>query len=188
MNFVKLLEHTSDKYSPRTYYNAKRADLTMALAVDFNTAGEKCTHKAAGSSYIALNYTKPWLDNSRALYKEMVKKQVRILNIAGNGIYTFSQHGYTQYNINKYLYNMLSKLHEHYPIGMIVSGGQTGVDFAAGVVAEVLGIPCEMTFPKGYIQRYEDKRDFSYGYYVVLNELVDGVNILRGELNDNNSN
>ena len=55
-------------------------------------------------------------------------------------------------------------------------------------MAEVLGIPCEMTFPKGYIQRYEDKRDFSYGYYVVLNELVDGVNILRGELNDNNSN
>lgn len=182
MNFVNLLEHSSDKYSPRTYYNAKKADLTLALAVDFNTAGEKCTHKAAGDKYLALDYNKPWLDNARLLYKELNKRQVKILNIAGNGIYTFSQYGYKQQDINLYLYNMLSQVNKFYQVGLIISGGQTGVDFAAGVVSEVLGIPCEMTLPKGYIQRYEDKRDFAYGYYVVLNELLDAVNELRGAI------
>lgn len=35
----------------------------------------------------------------------------------------------------------------------MISGGQTGVDFAGGMAAEVLGLNLIMTFPKGFKQR-----------------------------------
>lgn len=54
MKKLIIKESTSSKYTPRTYYNAKSADLTVAFAVDFSTAGERCTHKAAGANIVQL--------------------------------------------------------------------------------------------------------------------------------------
>lgn len=45
---LTILEHKSSSYAPRTYENAAKADVTIAIAVDYNTAGERLTHKAAG--------------------------------------------------------------------------------------------------------------------------------------------
>lgn len=182
IKYVKLLEHTSSSYSPRTYYNAARADLTFALAVDFSTAGEKCTHKAAKEKYLALDYRKHWIDNARLLYRELKKREVKTLNIAGNGIYTFQQYGINQQTINTYLFTMLVQIHKHYQVEMIVSGGQTGVDFAAGVASELLAVPCEMTLPKGYIQRYSDKKDVAYGYDFVYSKLLEDVRSLKDSI------
>jgi hypothetical protein len=156
---MKLSEHSSSKYSPRTYHNAKSSDLTVAIAVDFSTAGEKLTHKAAGHNYLALNFNEDWIVNARKLYKELKKRQVKILNVAGNGIYTFGKHGHRQKEINRYLYQIISKVHEFYKIEKIISGGQSGMDIAAIVVAEKLGIDCEATFPKGFIMRFQNGKD-----------------------------
>ena len=49
---VVVQEHKSAKYTPRTYFNASSGDVTLAMAVDLNTAGEILTHKAAGEKYI----------------------------------------------------------------------------------------------------------------------------------------
>lgn len=158
-------EHKSAYYGPRTYQNASESDVTIALAVDYSTAGERLTHKAAGDKYLKLPFNA--LDDiqlARLLYKRLasIGKDAPIVNVAGNGIYTLSKHGITQEYINQCVYNILSKVNEHWPLGKIISGGQTGVDLAGGVAGEALGIDVAMTLPKGFIMRHEDKVDVEH--------------------------
>ena len=135
---MRIIEHSSESYAPRTYVNAGRADLTIAFAMDFNTAGEKLTRKAAGTKYLAMG-----LDRDSVMAAREVWKACRdagkgdkplVLNIAGNGIYTLAKQGWTQEEVNKYIYDILALVTKHWPIEMIVSGGQTGIDLAGGVV------------------------------------------------------
>lgn len=156
-----IQEHSSDKYAPRTYFNAKQADLTLAVAANFYTGGERCTAKAAGDNILKVKIPCPGglIEQSRRLYKACTYRDVKVLNIAGNGIYTFSKQGIGQKDINKIMYDLLSIVHLHYPIQKIVTGGQTGSDLAGAVVAHNLGIPCTVTLPKGFLMRFEDGVD-----------------------------
>ena len=174
-----IQEHKSSSYTPRTYHNAQTADLTAAFATDFSTAGEKLTNKAAQEKYIRCDLRKEPIELARQLYKGCKAYHVRTLNIAGNGIYTFyKQSSYTQEDINKIIYDIVSKVQEYYPIEKIISGGQTGVDWAGGVAATALGIECIMTLPKGFKQRWKDgiDRDVSLqGLYMRLQLDVDKI-------------
>ncbi len=53
-----LAEHTSPAYPPRTYQNVRDSDMTIRLALDFSSAGERCTRKAVDQ------YRKPLCDVS----------------------------------------------------------------------------------------------------------------------------
>ncbi|MBI6882329.1 hypothetical protein [Pseudomonas putida] len=150
---MKLVEHKSPKYPPRTIHNAKSADLTVAFAVDFTTYGEERTHDAAGEKYIAIDLGKDIRQAAKDLYIQCRDRDVKVLNVAGNGEYTTTEHGWNQDRINLWVYQVLALVHKHHPLEMVISGGQTGVDFAGGVAAELLGIEGIMTFPKGYLQR-----------------------------------
>lgn len=179
-------EHSSEKYSPRTYYNAKSADLTVALACDLTTAGEKLTKKAAGNRYIGFDLTKEddHVVIAREIYREIMRRNqcksgwVQTLNIAGNGIYTLSKFGYDQQQINRLVYKTLHLLHQHHPINKIYTGGQTGVDLAgvdlAGAVAGyALNIETEVTLPKGFIQRYSDGIDVRSSEEFIRKSIMD---------------
>lgn len=150
---MKFAEHKSEKYRPRTIHNAKSADLTVAFAVDFTTHGEKLTKDAAGEKYIAIDLGMDIREAAKALYIDCRDRGVKVLNVAGNGEYTTNEHGWSQSRTNVWVYQVLALVHKHLPFEMLISGGQTGVDFAGGVAAEALGIPGVMTFPKGYLQR-----------------------------------
>lgn len=154
-----LTQHTSARFGPRTFANAYAADLTVAIAVDFSTSGEKLTKKAAGDRFVELDYRNPWLDNARTLYRTIGMHRATKLNIAGNGIYTFVKYDFYQSEINQYLYNLLAKVHAHRRIEHIRSGGQTGMDWAGLVAAVKLGIDCEGHFPNGFRQRDIDNND-----------------------------
>ncbi len=158
---VIVQEHTSAKYTPRTYFNAKAGDITVAFAVDLKTAGELLTHKAAGDKYIGFLLTEDTqaIDLARQLYKFMKLKNAKTLNIAGNGIYTLSRHNCSQEHINNFVCDVIEKVHQYWKIEKIFTGGQTGVDLAGAVVASYLNIDALITLPKGYIQRFEDKVD-----------------------------
>lgn len=157
---LEIVEHKSSSYGPRTYHNAASADVTIAIAVDYSTAGEKCTHKAAGDKYLRLQHSAyANIDLARILYLHMRKHNCKSINVAGNGIYTLSKSGLTQASINQDVYEILSTVHKHWPIEKIVSGGQTGVDLAGGVAGFKLDIPTLMTYPKGFKMRFEDKID-----------------------------
>lgn len=49
MEKIKFIEHHIPGYKARTYENAK-ADLTIAIAKSFTTAGEVCTKNAVNNN------------------------------------------------------------------------------------------------------------------------------------------
>lgn len=184
---LKIREDSSEKYNKRTYYNAKSADLTLALAVDFSTLGEKCTKNAAGDKYIGflLNQEANTLDIARGLYKKLKSLNAKKLNIAGNGIYTLHKHNCDQHDINDFVYDIIKKVHEHWPLEKIYTGGQTGLDLAGAVAGYLLEIPTEVTLPKGYKQRFEDKIDVNGTEETVFKQIEEGaVKILSQEKNE----
>ena len=184
-NNLSLNQSNSEKYSHRTYYNAKSADVTVAFAVDLYTRGEQLTHKAAGEKYVGflLQEDTEAITLSRALYKKLRDSNAKTLNIAGNGIYTLSQHGCSQEFINLFVYQVLEKVHQHHKIEKIYTGGQTGVDMAGVITALKLDIPIEVTFPKGFIQRFENKIDIHQSKEQILSHIDTQFNKLTENLN-----
>lgn len=90
-----LKEHESDQYPPRTRQNVLDSDGTLRIAIDFTTAGERCTE------YAILKYGKPWVDIrlewiTPRLTEEMharvqrwiLEHQIQCLNVAGNSEFT----------------------------------------------------------------------------------------------------
>lgn len=174
MSKLIIQEHKSTSYAPRTYHNAHSADLTVAIACDFSTAGERLTKKAAGDKYIHFNLSSDPVDCARVLYSRMKRDNVKTLNLAGNGLYTCAKHGFTQEQVNLFLLHMLSPIHEHLGIDYLYSGGQTGLDIAAGVCSVIMDIPCTMTLPKGYKMRFEDGKDVDHTKEWIC-DYVDGM-------------
>lgn len=155
---LKVMEHKSSSYSPRTYHNASQG-CTLAIAVDFKTAGERLTHKAANDKIVQIPFHMDYVQVAREVYKMLKKYDCHVLNVAGNGIYTLSKHGVNQEDINVYIYSIVSLVHEHWTIEKIVSGGQTGADLAGAAVGVALSIPTEVMYPKGFKVRTEDGVD-----------------------------
>lgn len=157
---INILEHKSSSYAPRTWHNASQG-ITLAYAVDHSTAGEKLTQKAAGKKIVMIdaNHTFDHLYPARALYSMLKKHDCHVVNVAGNGIYTFAKHGFGQQNVNDAIYHILYTVNQHWKIEHVVSGGQTGADLAGLVAAAQLDIDCTGTWPKGYKMRFEDGID-----------------------------
>lgn len=170
--------HTSSRYSPRTYANAHGADLTVAVAVDFTTAGERLTHKAARGKYLAIQLQGDPVAAARNLYAEMRRRNGRTLNVAGNGIYTLSRHGWDQEQVNEWIHAMLAKVAAHWPLTLVRSGGQTGVDIAGVAAAHALGLDALALLPAGYIQRYGDQVDKPHTHDEIVSQVQHYANRL----------
>lgn len=158
MSGLELIEHKSASYSGRTWHNASQG-VTVAIATNFYTAGERLTHKAAGERYLALGVDRDIVMAAREIWKLFRRWDCNVLNVAGNGIYTLSKNGLTQQWANQYVYSILKVVKPHWPIHRIVSGGQTGIDMAGLVAGVALGIHSVGTFPKGFKMRGEDGVD-----------------------------
>ncbi len=112
-----VTEHSSPKYPPRTYENAKNSDATLRFAVDFSTAGELCTLKAIRQ------YDKLFLDvqmkkdenvepNPKSvdfIVKWIVDNKIKVLNVAGNSNKT---HHLMQEKVRNFMIAVLTKLKE----------------------------------------------------------------------------
>lgn len=183
-------EHKSRSYGPRTYLNAGFSDLTVAFAVNFNTAGEILTEKASKGRIIQfeLNENFDPVKAARQLYVHMKKNNYRTLNIAGNGAYTLKQYGISQYKINRWVYETLKLIHEHIGITRIRTGGQTGADMAGSVAAYLLKIPAIITYPNGYRQRLEDGTDVIQSKEAALDTIIRYAEKLKEELEDDQTN
>lgn len=167
-------EHKSASYAPRTYHNASQG-VTLAIAVDFTTAGEKLTHKAANGKIVQYHIETDWIEIARGLYSALKKDECHVVNVAGNGIYTLQKHGITQAQANQYVYNILKLVNEHWTITQVVSGGQTGMDIAGLVAGVALGIESIGTWPKGYKMRFEDGKDVDMSEEWIHNYIITQV-------------
>ena len=185
---MKIIEHESAQYKPRTVHNAHTADLTVAIAEDFSSAGEKLTKREAGDRYVAIHLSTDPLVAARMLYAACKKHNVSTLNVAGNGIYSLAgawtndqltaQHKFKtlddeklvyelQASLNQWVYMVIAKVHEFWPLTNLISGGQTGADWAGGIAGEAIGLNVTMTFPKHCLQRDEHHKDFTQSIVAV---------------------
>ena len=165
---INFQEEPTTGYRQRTINNAK-ADATIAIAVDFNSAGEKLTKTSVlgqNKKYISIDA------NTLTVSKERVDKIVEMLNsvnaktlnIAGNGIYTMKGK-YTQEQIDKFTYDLLKAVIESpnlkTKIESVRSGGQTGFDEAGAKAGIKLGLPTIVLAPKGWTFRNINGQDIS---------------------------
>ena len=174
MNKLILKEHRSASYAPRTYHNATQG-VTLAIAVDFTTAGERLTHKAAKEKIIQIPWGEDTTVAARKLYSMLKKHDCHVLNVAGNGIYTLTKKGVTQQQANQYVLDIVSLVHKHWPLTQVVSGGQTGMDIAGLVAGCVLGIETVGMWPKGYLMRFNDGKDVNMTQEAIEDMITDGV-------------
>lgn len=155
----------NNSYPSRTRENANWSDITIALAQDFNTAGEKLTKRAAGNKYVSSvlaaesNDASEIAENLYNQIKTKGKTDNLKINIAGNGIYSMKQ---SQSYYNDLMTQILMELQDKgVTISEIRSGGQTGIDEAGIIAAQRLGIPNEVHSTANFMFRDKSGKDIS---------------------------
>jgi hypothetical protein len=147
---TKFTVSNSNSYPARTRENVILSDVTIALAQDFTTAGERLTKKEAlkENKYIKADLsanTNNATEIANNIYEQLKTKGKLTnlkINIAGNGIYSMSQ---SQSYYNDLVTQVLKELQARgVTIAEIRSGGQTGIDEAGIIAAQRLGIPSEV--------------------------------------------
>lgn len=171
-----LFKESSGGYGYRTYKNAS-ADVTLAFAVDFSTAGERLTAKAVsamGKLYIPMSID-AWADDPGKMHWDIIDAARGIaglgldsvaINVAGNGIYTMAKHGLSQEDIDHVIAVFMQALRQKLDsmgvkIRSIQSGGQTGVDEAGIKAAIEMNIPAMVIAPKGWLFRNTKGKDMA---------------------------
>lgn len=163
---------SSGGYAQRTRENASAADLTIAFASDFSTAGERVTAEAAKGKIIQIPVSAHGCPPAEEIARDIIgcmtekeKSRPLVVNVAGNGISVLSSHGLDQDKINGIVKDVLKgMLDKDVSIRKIISGGQTGADEAGIIAAKALGIPAEVHAPKGWMMRRADNRDIFSEY------------------------
>ncbi len=184
-------------YAQRTRENAEAADVTVAVAVDFDTPGERATKKYAGDRYMPFAVTaesmrSPWTAGSDAALEfaaqireaGAVPKGGLTVNFAGNGIGTLLQHGISQESVDRYCAAFFGTLLASgaAPGLKVRSGGQTGFDEGAIVGAIAAGIDGVVHAPNGWKMRGADGRDVSGAEAFKARFTKERILALRGEM------
>lgn len=153
-------ESTSSNYKDRTKLNVESSDVTIGLAADYTTLGEKLTQREAGSNYVKHEGNDTSFVDS--IVSKLEESKGSTINVTGNGIYTWKEHGKDQDTLNRQMFDVLKQVKERYPnFTGIVTGGQTGSDIAGAVAAKALGLDVTVNMPKGFKQRDIDGVDFT---------------------------
>ena len=199
-NLLTVSQSDSEGYRARTIHNARQADVTLAIAADMNTAGERLTHSCAGSKYLGFVLSSELSPRAVAhsLGQFMHERKASSLNVAGNGLYSLSRYPFIaehrlalehglQFVVNLYMLQVLAHTAQRVSFTHVYSGGQTGFDMAGIAAAMVLGIPATATLPKGYRQRFEDNKDVYSSESAIKEQLDAQVSKLRDYIQTNRS-
>lgn len=164
---IEFIEHHHTGYALRTRANVNAAEITIALAKDYDTAGEVLTRKCCyGKEYLQIPLTDFRVNvfDRKLLLQAITRGNFRIINIAGNGLYTLE--GITQKQVDDYIWNLLSLLATIDKLSnfTIRCGGQTGVDEAAAKFGHQAACKTICCFPKGWMFRDETGNDIRNKY------------------------
>jgi hypothetical protein len=161
-------------YGPRTRENVAQSDMTLAIASDFSTAGERLTLKCAkehGRTIIQVPHNAIDFDKRVDWFIYMIntvasqKQYPLTLNGAGNGVYTLESK--RQEDADAFAFKFMQAAIKHtdkrFMMALVRSGGQTGYDVAIVKAAMALGIPamihCARTKGGKFLIRGADGRD-----------------------------
>lgn len=169
---LRLTAHDNYSYAPRTQENAQNADVTVAFAVDFTTAGERLTHRASGSRYVGIPFGSNISTAANQLVEFLQRCSGATLNVAGNGIYTLGANGVTQAQANQWVYEVLANVTSRVKLTLIRSGGQTGIDQAGLIAGMALGVPTLGFYPKSFRRRLANGQESSSNEKALYDELT----------------
>jgi hypothetical protein len=142
--------------------NAKESDVVFGLGTSFMATGV-ANNIAKSDKYYALKIgSKKDAPKNFKLADSTVNNIVQglskissgVINIVGTDMALLSKDGYTQKDIDDYVYNILNEVVKQYPITKIVSNGQTGIAEASIKAAKKLGIPVKVRAFKSFALRY----------------------------------
>lgn len=163
-----VTEHWQEKYTGRTYFNAKESDATLSINANPGSSGARQTAQAAGKQKFvdaALDAVVSGRDQdvikvvaklNRAIDSTAKTRKGIVLNIAGNSLSTLRKAGVqiSQAELNEKVAQFLERLRSHHGRGFditgVITGGQTGLDEAGALAARKLGIPTVVVMPKNY--------------------------------------
>lgn len=149
--------------------NIGDSDLTFGLGTDFTTKDEKAAETQAGKKKVWYGLklgSKKSAPKNFEVTDEVVDRIVEnlesaaktgggnIVNVVGNDIAALTKAGYTQKDIDKYIYNIFEKVAQKFDIEQIVTTGQTGISEAAVKAALKLGIPVKIRAHSKFRLRY----------------------------------
>lgn len=109
-----MQEHPDKGYKARTWQNVEESDATIRFAVDFDSAGEKCTLNAIKAFErpvfdVPIDKNDPtiYYETANDFYNWMKEREVKTLNVAGNAHNKWAgmQH-YTSTFLSSVLYAM----------------------------------------------------------------------------------
>lgn len=169
---IEFKEDEDSAYKGRTFKNAS-ADVTIAIACDFTTAGEWLTKKYVLEQeklYIPVHIDDfttqcDFVNVINKIVKsidELGKEEIS-LNIAGNGIYRFKDSFVTTQQMIDYLiFSLIKEVNTKLKtkITLIRTGGQSGADEAGAKAGDKLGIPTLVLSPKGW--RFRDINEVNH--------------------------
>ena len=167
---VEIWQHPDAGYAKRTIFNAE-CDVTMAVAADFSTGGERLTKNAAADRYIDLPLFLDAEEGAERLIKKLKSKNAKNLNVAGNGIYTLEKKGWSAEAMDLWMFKCIKMALNEHPLDYLQSGGQTGADTSGAVAACACGVPMRVVLPFGYKQRGEDGKDISRSPDEILEDI-----------------
>ena len=168
MTQLEILESNDSGYRTRTIMNAS-ADITLAFAIYFNSAGEKLTKKSVleqGKKYLAIDAWNLEVTEHRVnkIVSVLNSINAKTMNIAGNGAYTLKKH-VPQDTADDFVYNLLKSVFEDNRLivkpELIRSGGQSGFDESGIKAAIKLGVPALIVAPKGFKYRTAEGMDIT---------------------------
>lgn len=165
MENLILEENISEQYKDRTEQNVLMSDLTIAIAFDFDSFGEKLTKdlsKKHNKKYIAVTPEGDAVDKANKIVdkiNEFELPQKFVLNIAGNGLSTLKG-VMNQLEADEFTYKLLKTISQNpklkNKIGSIRTGGQTGFDESGAKAGLKLGFDTVVHMPRGFKIRTED--------------------------------
>ena len=109
-------EHTSRDYPPRTEQNVLESDVTLRIAEDFSSPGERCTLNAInrlGKPHLDISIKEILLHpevNAVRVALWLDREKVTTLNVAGNSEHTSPGIGVTAYNFLKRVFARVGEL------------------------------------------------------------------------------
>jgi len=173
MQNLILEENSSENYRIRTEENVKNSDLTLAIAIDFDSFGEKITKELAtlnNKKYIAVYPDGNPIEKAQKIVSKINEfdlPQKFTLNIAGNGLSTMKGE-MLQNEADEFTYALIKSISQNpklnSKIGVVRSGGQTGFDESGAKAGLKLGFTTIIHMPKGFKMRNQDGKDITMSY------------------------
>jgi hypothetical protein len=150
-------------YLPRTQYNAEDSTATI-----YFQAKDKASPGLIATSRYAKSFFKNVIPNDASSVPMVVEclqeVDCPVLNIAGSRLSSFGE-WVPQTLVNVWVYNYLEKIAREVRDLTIISGGQTGADWAGIVSAVKLELSVVANFPKDFRQeRHNGVNQFNTTY------------------------